>query len=132
MSAAKFSQCCGRSYQMAKFLFIHRQSPDQECQQPSPEQMQKIMAQWGEWFEKVGAAIVDRGDGLQPTGKIMRRGTVTDGPFIEAKELVGGYMILQAATYDEAVGYAKSSPLVDTGGSVEIRELAGFSEQAKT
>lgn len=117
---------------MAKFLFIHRQSPDQECQQPSPEQMQKIMAQWGEWFEKVGAAIVDRGDGLQPTGKIMRRGTVTDGPFIEAKELVGGYMILQAATYDEAVGYAKSSPLVDTGGSVEIRELAGFSEQAKT
>jgi len=114
---------------MAKFLFVYRSDAEQANHVASPEEMQQLMARWGEWFQKVGAAVVDGGDGLMPTGKMVKTGAVTDGPFIEAKELVGGYSILQADSYDEAVEHAKSCPVTQQGGTVEIRELAGFSDQ---
>lgn len=112
---------------MPKFLFVYRSSAQQSAEQPSPEQMQEIMGQWGKWMEKVGAALVDGGDGLMPTGKVVNGGAVTDGPFIEAKELVGGFSIVEADDYDGAVAYAKSCPAAENG-SVEVRELAGFAE----
>jgi hypothetical protein len=112
---------------MAKFLFVYRDQPDPAQGPPSPEQVQAIMAEWGVWFRKVGAAVVDGGDGLQPTGRMVRPGgKVSDGPFIEAKEVVGGYSVVQADTYEQAVEYAKSCPIVANGGTIEIRELAGF------
>ena len=113
---------------MAKFLFVYRNSIelDKEMENASPEQMQEAMAQWGHWFQSVGAAVVDGGDGLLRTGKIVKSNTITDGPFIEAKELVGGYSILEAANYDEAVEHAKTCPITAHGGTVEIRELAGY------
>jgi hypothetical protein len=112
---------------MAKFLFVYRDQPDPMRGPPSPEMVQAIMAEWGAWFRKVGAAIVDGGDGLQPTGRMVRPGgKVSDGPFIEAKEVVGGYSIVQADSYDQAVEYAKICPIVANGGTIEIRELAGF------
>jgi hypothetical protein len=112
---------------MAKFLLVYRGSVEAEQQQPSPEQMQQILVTWNEWFAKIGAAVVDGGDGLQPTGRIVKPGpVVSDGPFIEAKEMVGGYSIVQADGYDQAVEYAKSCPIVFNGGTIEVRELAGF------
>jgi hypothetical protein len=114
---------------MAKFLFVYRSDVEQEQQQPSPEEMQAIMQEWGAWFQKVGAAMVDGGDGLMPTGKTVRGSTVTDGPFIEAKELVGGYSVVEADNIDAAVGFAKSCPIIGVGGCVEIRQLAGLSDQ---
>lgn len=114
---------------MPKFLFVYRNNTDQMSQQPSPEEMQAVMAQWGEWFESVGAGMVDGGDGLLPTGRqISADGVVTDGPFIEAKELVGGFSIVQADTYDGAVAYAQTCPIIAGGGQVEVRELAGFGD----
>ena len=113
---------------MAKFLFIYRNPAEQDEQQPSPEQMQELMAQWGQWFGIVGEGLVDGGDGLMPTGRIVTGDAVTDGPFIEAKELVGGYSILQADTYDAAVEYAKTCPIIAGGGTVEVRELAGYGD----
>ncbi len=111
---------------MAKFLFVYRNNTEDMCQ-PSPEEMQEVMAQWGGWFEKLGAAIVDGGDGLLPDGKTLASdGTVTDGPFMEAKELVGGYSILQADSIEEAAEHAKGCPVLANGGSVEIRQLAGY------
>ncbi|MBC8355241.1 MAG: hypothetical protein H8E66_24970 [Planctomycetes bacterium] len=114
---------------MAKFLFVYRNDSERPCEQPSPEEMQTIMAKWGEWFQQVGEGIVNGGDALMPTGKTVRGSTVTDGPLIEAKELVGGFSILQADTYDQAVEYAKTCPIIENGGSVEVRELAGFDEK---
>ncbi len=111
---------------MAKFLFVYRNDAEQDQIAPSPEQMQAIMQEWGAWFAKVGPGIVDGGDGLMPTGKLLRGTTVTDGPFIEAKELVGGYSVVQAENYDQAVEYAKSCPIIGYGGSIEIREMAGL------
>ena len=112
---------------MAKFLFIYRSPSDAPQEAPSPEQMQGIMAEWHAWFRKVGDAMIDGGDGLQPTGRIVRPGgVVSDGPFIEAKELVGGYSIVEASSYDQAVEHARSCPIVTSGGTIEVRELAGF------
>lgn len=112
---------------MAKFLFVYRSLPNPAEDAPSPEQIQAIMAAWGEWFRKLGDAVIDGGDGLQPTGRMVRpTGPVSDGPFIEAKELVGGFSILKAASYEQAVEYAKSCPILAGGGSIEIREFAGF------
>jgi hypothetical protein len=71
--------------------------------------------------------IVDGGDGLKETGKVVKGGgIVTDGPLMEAKEILGGYSIIEAASYDRAVAIAHECPSVLFGGSVEIRELAGF------
>lgn len=112
---------------MAKFLFVYRSLPGQFPEAPSPEQMQAIMASWNDWFRKVGDAVIDGGDGLQATGRMIRPGgKVSDGPFIEAKELVGGFSIVKADSYDQAVEYAKSCPILEGGGSIEIREMAGL------
>ncbi|GAB5402705.1 MAG: YciI family protein [Aureliella sp.] len=111
---------------MAKFLFVYRSSAEAEMgEAPSPEQMQQIMTAWHGWFEKVGDALVDGGDGLLPTGKQVKSGgIVTDGPFIEAKEMVGGYSIVETDDIDGAVELSKSCPIFDGGGWVEVRQLA--------
>lgn len=114
---------------MAKFLLIYRNAAEMDATPPSPEMMQEILATWGKWMEQVakGGNLVDGGDGLQATGKIVRPGgIVTDGPFIESKELVGGYSIVQADSYDKAVVFAKTCPILTYGGWIEVRELAGF------
>ncbi len=112
---------------MAKFLFVYRNSTEVEMPEMSPEEMQAAMAKWGEWFQELGEAVVEPGDGLVPTGKVLKGdGTVTDGPFIEAKELVGGFSILEADSIDSAVEMAKGCPITAHGGSVEVRELAGY------
>lgn len=112
---------------MPKFLFIYRNPAAQATQPPSPEQIQQVMAMWREWFAKCGSAIVDGGDGLMPTGKVVKSGgVVTDGPFIESKEMLGGYTVIQADTYEKAVEIAKSCPVLLAGGHVEVRQLAGF------
>jgi hypothetical protein len=93
--------------------------------QPSPEQMQAMLAKWNAWKDKFKANIVDWGDKLKPGGKRVSGGTVSDGPFIEAKEIVGGFMIVEAESYDEAVVIAREMPS-GPGATIEIRELAGM------
>lgn len=113
---------------MPKYLFIYRNEPMPAP--PSPEEMQGVLAQWGVWIEKFmkSGNILDPGDGLKECGKVLRQGgaAVTDGPFVEAKEILGGYSVIQAANYDEAVTVAKECPGA-LHGTLEIRELAGFS-----
>ena len=114
---------------MTKFMFVYR---DKAGDQPnfSPEEMQAQMAKWGVWFQELGDKLVDGGDGLLPAGKVLNGdGTVTDGPFIEAKELVGGFSILQADSLDAAIELARGCPIAEHGGSVEVRELAGYSAE---
>ena len=57
---------------MAKFLFVYRNTLEDQCQ-PSPEEMQEAMAKWGAWFEKLGSAVIDGGDG-SATGNIANAG----------------------------------------------------------
>ena len=111
---------------MAKYLFLYR-SPMSDAPPPSPEQMQAIMAVWNAWIDKFkkSGQLLDPGDGLTPAGKVVRSGVVSDGPFVEAKELLGGYSIIQAKDFNEAVLVAKECPAAHHG-SLEIREFAGW------
>ena len=67
----------------------------------------------------------DAGDALKPEGRVVNaKKVVTDGPFLEAKEVVGGYSIVRADTIDAAAEFAKGCPILLTGGTVEVRQLA--------
>ncbi|WP_053236844.1 YciI family protein [Sandaracinus amylolyticus] len=109
-----------------KFLLIYRNPLALEEQQPSPEEMQAVLAQWHQWKEKF-PSILDVGDGLLPTGRSIKSGVVTDGPTIESKEIVSGYSIVAAADYDAAMVVARACPILFApGASIEVRELAGY------
>ena len=111
---------------MPKFLLVYR-NPAEPPPPPSPEEMQAFLAMWGEWFEKSGAAILDGGDALKPAGKVLKAGgIVSDGPYIEAKEVIGGYSVIQADDYSAALEIARDCPIARVGGAIEIREFAGF------
>ena len=108
-----------------KYLCLHR-SVSEERQQPSPAQMQEMQNVFNAWKEKYKANIVDMGGSLKPGGKVLTASGVTDGPFTEAKEIVGGYMLVSAESYDRALEVARESPgLMMPGSSIEIREVAG-------
>ena len=104
------------------FLFIYDGVDYQGA--PTPEQ-QKVYADIFKWFETNGSKITDGGAELQPTrtATTIRKGsgkvTVVDGPFIEAKESVGGFSILEFADKAEAIAVAKTWP----GYGIEIRPI---------
>lgn len=108
-----------------KYLFIQRSVPgDQQQKQPSPEQMQEMYGLFNAWKEKFKENILDMGSPLKPGGKIVTGSGVTDGPFVETKEIVGGYMIVTADSYDTALEVARESPgVMMPGSSIEIREM---------
>jgi hypothetical protein len=112
---------------MQNFLFVYRGQPFDPSKM-SPEQMQQSMARWMQWIEKGFAEgwLVDPGDALLPEGRVVDKNkTVTDGPFVESKEIVGGYSVIKAETIDEAVKLAKGNPNLAEGGRVEVRKMAG-------
>jgi hypothetical protein len=115
---------------MAKFLFVYRGTSGAESKMP-PDQMQQVMQKWFAW---IGEAMqkgwmVDPGDGLTEEGKVVQAKVVSDGPFVESKEIVGGYSVVEAETIEAASEYAKGCPALLYGGSVEVRRLAGLGSQ---
>ena len=109
---------------MQKYLFIQRSLPGNH-EPPSPAQMQEMYAVFNAWKEKFKANILDMGGKLKPGGKMMTSSGATDGPFVEAKEIVGGFMIVAAESYEQALQVAKEGPgLMMPGSSIEIREIA--------
>ncbi len=112
---------------MAKFMFLFRGSCENGPQK-SPEEMQQMMQAWGAWIEEGTQAgwLLDAGDGLKSESKVLQPDfTITDGPYAESKEMVGGYCMVEAADLTAAAEIAKSMP--DTGGAIEVRELSGHS-----
>src|SRR5262245_3778623 len=107
---------------MAKFLFIYRQSTAPRAQ-PSPEEMQALAGQWYAWMQKFAASIAG-GDGLKPSGRLVKAGIVTDGPYVEAKEVIASFSIIQADNYDAAVAIARECP--GDCNAIEIREMGGY------
>jgi len=113
---------------MPKFLFVYRSEPF-DMSKIAPEQMQQSMDRWTKWIGQGFAEgwMVDAGDALLPEGRLVSKDSVvTDGPFVEAKEVVGGYSVIQVASFDEAIKHAKACPNVIEGGTVEIRPMAGL------
>ena len=96
----------------------------------SPDEIHKIMSDVTEWFDSlVKDGKVVAGTPLMEGGKsvMVRNGAVAvlDGPFVESKEAVAGYLILRLENEEEAVAIAKTSPLLTRGMITEVREVAG-------
>ena len=94
----------------------------------SPEEMQKVSEDWMAWFRRLteeGKAVA--GNPLEREGKIVsgKERVVSDGPFAESKEAIGGYFLLDVATMDEALAIAKKCPGLPYGICVEVRPVAG-------
>ena len=111
-----------------KYLVLFRNQPTGGQGGPSPEQMQQMFAAYKAWMEKFKDDILDMGDKLKSDGRVVSASGVADGPFVEAKEVVGGYMIVSVETYDRAVEVVRACPAVHAPGALlEIREMAGRS-----
>ncbi|WP_375445075.1 YciI family protein [uncultured Fibrella sp.] len=117
---------------MEKFMLIFHWPVSQATayQQQSPEDMQAEIQKWNQWIGGIAAQHkMVGGESLMPFGKVMTNGgqVVTDGPFTEGKEIIGGYTLVTAASVDEAVELAKGCPIFDTeDGSVEVRPVVNF------
>jgi hypothetical protein len=111
-----------------QFMLLFRHGPwDLDM---TPEQITRVMDEVTDWFDGVvKRGIVVGGMPLHEGGKsvTIRNGevSVTDGPFVEAKEAVAGYLILKVDTMDEAVALARTSPLLEHGMITEVRQIAG-------
>lgn len=95
----------------------------------SPDAQQAHMQKWFAWVEKLQKENrYVSGEALLPGGKTIRgaKKTVTDGPFAEGKEVVGGYFVVHAKDVNEATEMAKACPDYELGGSVEVREVMKF------
>ena len=116
---------------MTKFLFVFRSARDPHYKM-TPEQQQQNHERWQKWLGdgKRSGWVVEPGDGLKQEGRMVDATlSVTDGPFADSKELVGGFTIMQAETLDAAAEIAKGCPMFQpggTGGTVEVRPLWGF------
>jgi hypothetical protein len=97
----------------------------------SPEQMQKTMEKWVAWFKDLGAKghLKDPGHPLEHVGKVVRgkKKIVNDGPYAEAKDVVGGYVVIEATDLSHAVELSKGCPILEVDGSVEVRPIQKLS-----
>lgn len=107
---------------MPKYLCMQRSLPGGSNEKPSPAEMQGMYAKFNEWKESNAKHFVDLGGKLAP-GKLVAHDSA-DGPFVETKELIGGYMILDAESLEQAIEIARGCPgLVRPGSGVEVREI---------
>jgi hypothetical protein len=109
----------------SNFLLLFRYS--QADPDPTPEEMQVIFGKWVAWMKGLKAqGNLVGADRLEDGGKVLRhpRGaTVTDGPFAEAKEIVGGYVIVSAGNLAQATELAQGCPGLEDGYIVEVRPI---------
>lgn len=96
------------------------------CKEPaSPTDMEAMFAKYQAWQEKFAENILDMGGKLGGASSVVSHDAVKDGPFIELKEIVGGYMMLKADSIEQASEVIKASPMVENPGtSIEIREIS--------
>lgn len=111
---------------MNKYLFIYRNPPGPE-RQPSPAEMQQMFEAWKNWTTQFKDNIVSVGDGLKHGGKLLKNGKLSDAPFAESKEIIGGFSIVQAESYEKAAVVAAACPMTHMPNAIiEIREMAGY------
>ena len=110
---------------MKEFLFIFRRD-DMAIPKDSPEEMQAMTKKWMDWIDGIAAQnkLVKTGKWLSADGKVVRaNGVITDGPYTEIKETIGGYLFIKVESSEEAIEIAKGCPVLTIGGNVEIREI---------
>jgi len=115
---------------MPDFVYLFRATAEQQqAAMGTPERAQQSMQAWLKWVTDLeeNGYLKERGQPLDRGGKVVRsEKLVTDGPFVETKDLVLGFMIIQARDIDQAVELSKACPML-VGGSVEIRPVLAMS-----
>ena len=116
---------------MEEYIVIMRLDLLTKEAQPSPEQMEGYMKQYHDWVGGIAAQNkFSGGKGLAVEGKVLKPNNVmTDGPFVEIKESVAGFIIIKAASLDEAVEMAQACPILHgEENSVEVRKIISVHE----
>ena len=112
---------------MKEYLYIFRGGDAARIdQQKDPAKWAQHMGKWKTWMESLAQkGQFTGGQPLAPEGKVLtgKAKKLTDGPFVEAKEIVGGYLLVKAKDLNDATEIAKGCPLFDHDGIVEIREI---------
>lgn len=108
---------------MEEFLLIFRRDYITKEIQPSPDQLQLSIKEWQDWFGNIAAQnkLVRPLLRWDPQGRIVEQKEIFNGPYVELKEAIGGLITINAKDYDEAITIAKGCPIIQFGGSVEIR-----------
>ena len=110
---------------MKEFALLFRQ-PGFDPTTISPKEFEAINKKWEAWKKSIEdqGKVAAPGIRLGAEGKVLKPGgVITDGPFVEIRERLGGLVIVKAESLEEAVTLAHGCPVMDTGGSVEIRPL---------
>ena len=110
---------------MPQYMLLLRDEPSVFADL-SPEEMQKTMQRYGDWRRSLQNRITIGQKLKDGEGRVMRSENskliVTDGPFTETKEVMGGFFVIEAENYDQAVEVAKTCPHMDFG-SIEVRQV---------
>lgn len=111
---------------MKEFMMIFRN--DKDLPKPSPEQLQSMVKEWQDWIGGIAAQgkfVATNALGFE--GKtVNQKGVLSDGPYVELKEIVGGYLICKAASLKEAIALTEGCPTLLSGGTVEVRDVMSF------
>jgi hypothetical protein len=109
---------------MADFLYLFRGGDGTWTE--SPQKMQEQMKKWASWIQALTqSGNFKAGEPLQAGGKVVkgRKKVVTDGPFAESKDLVGGFLLVTARDLDAAVELSRGCPIFENDGTVEVRAI---------
>jgi hypothetical protein len=110
---------------MNDFLLIFRRDFQTDEVQPSTEQLKDHLQQWQDWYGTLAAQekLARPYQRWDTDGRVLKSNkSITNGPFAEIKETIGGLIIIKAESYDDALEIAKGSPILNLGGTVEIRK----------
>jgi len=111
---------------MSEFVFLFRTNEeDRRAAMGTPENAQRAIQAWIAWMRDLQekGKLKDRGRPLQTVGKIARKKGVTDGPYAETKDIVLGFIIVDARDLAEATELARGCPMLQGEGSVEVRPV---------
>ena len=116
---------------MSEFVYLFRTTEsDRQAAMGNPEQARRSMEVWMAWIRDLEAKgkLKERGRPLNPTGRVIRgkKRLVTDGPFAESKDIVLGFLVVEAKDLAEATELASGCPMLDGDGKVEIRPVGAM------
>jgi hypothetical protein len=113
---------------MSQFVYLFRATEaDQREAMGTPERAQRSMEAWLRWIRDLEARghLKDPGQPLDKAGKVVRGSDkiVTDGPYVESKDLVLGFIVIEARDLEQAVELSRGCPMLSGSGSVEVRPV---------
>jgi hypothetical protein len=118
---------------MKEFLLVFRRDFVANEAQPSPEQLQAVMKHWQDWMGSLAAQnkLSNSGNRLSSDGRVVKpNNVITNGPYVEIAEAIGGYIIVNANSLDEAAELSKGCPILQIGGNVEVRTIVPMEDNS--